>query len=74
MAGDMNLLSAKDRVQIEFIFAGLVAVLGSAEAAESPFAVSQLAASPMGRASMMVLREMAAEQLGGKPEQASLQW
>jgi len=64
---DAELLSAEDRAQVEFIFAGLVAVLGSAEAAESPFAVSRLAASPMGRASMMVLRGMAAAQLGGKP-------
>ena len=63
---DADLLSSEDRVQVEFIFAGLVAVLGSAEAAESPFAVSRLAASPMGRASMMVLRGMAAAQLGGK--------
>lgn len=65
---DGSLLSAEDRVQVEFIFAGLVAVLGSTEAAESPFAVSRLAASPMGRASMMVLRGMAAAQLGGKLE------
>ncbi|MBO7702321.1 MAG: TetR/AcrR family transcriptional regulator [Eggerthellaceae bacterium] len=62
---DGKLLSTDDRVQVEFIFTGLVAVLGGAEAAESPLVMARLAASPMGRASMMALREMAAAQSDG---------
>ena len=60
---DESLLSTDDRVQVEFIFAGLVAVLGSAEAAESPFVMTRLAASSMGRAAMAALRGMAESQL-----------
>lgn len=55
---DGSTLSADDRVQVVFIFA----VLGSAEAAESPLVMTQLAASPMGRAAMAALREMAERQ------------
>ena len=63
---DESLLSAGDRAQVDFIFAGLVAVLGSAEAAESPFVMARLAASPMGRAAITTLRDMAAGQSGGQ--------
>ena len=60
---DRKLLSVEDRVQVEFIFAGLVAVLGSAMAAESPLVISQLATSPMGRVAVETLQKMAAGQL-----------
>ena len=56
---DAGLLSEDDRAQVEFIFAGLVAVLGSAEAAESPLVMTRLAGSRMGQAAMATLREMA---------------
>lgn len=59
---DAHLLSADDRVQVEFIFAGLVSVLGSAEATESPLVMPRLAASPMGRAAVAALREMVESQ------------
>jgi hypothetical protein len=60
---DRKLLSVENRVQVEFIFAGLVAVLGSAMAAESPLVISQLATSPMGRVAVETLQKMAAGQL-----------
>lgn len=56
---DESLLSVDDWTQVEFIFGGLVAVLGSDGAAESPLVVAGLAASRMGRASLDALREMA---------------
>ncbi len=59
---DAALLSKDDRAQVEFIFAGLIAVLGSAEAAESPLVVVRLSSSRMGKASIAALREMADRQ------------
>ena len=56
---DGGRLSADERVQVEFIFAGLVAVLGSAEVATSPYVMTRLASSPVGQASIETLRGMA---------------
>ena len=65
---DGALLSEDDCTQVEFIFAGLVAVLGSSAAAESPFVMTRLAASRVGRASIAALRDIAARQMGGEKD------
>ncbi len=62
---DDSRLTTEERAQVEFIFAGLVAVLGSAEAAESPLVMTRLATSRMGQASIATLREMATAQSDG---------
>jgi len=61
---DTVLLSEIDRVQIEFIFAGLIAVLGCAQTAESPLVVAKLASTRLGKASIAALREIADRQSG----------
>jgi len=61
---EQNLLSKEDRAQVEFIFAGLVAVLGGAEASESPLVMARLADSRIGRASLAALQDMAKRQGG----------
>ena len=62
---DENRLSAEERAQVEFIFAGLVAVLGSPEAANSPLVMRSVAESEVGRAAVATLEGMAGAQAAG---------
>lgn len=64
---DYGRLAEEGRIQVEFIFAGLVGVLGSAEAAESPLVMASLANSSVGSASVASLEKMAAAQAGEQP-------
>ncbi len=61
----MDRMTQDDLAQAEFIFAGLVAVLGSSVAAESPLIVTHLANSRVGQASIAALHDIAKAQAGG---------
>lgn len=55
-------LSPTERMEVEFIFSGLVSVLGSREVEQSPLAMTSLANSAMGKAAIGVLEEIASAQ------------
>ena len=55
---DEQKLSAADKLQIHFIFSGLVAVLGMPEVRRSPYFMSELAQTPVGKAAVSALLEV----------------
>lgn len=59
---DENLLTIDEKTEVDFIFGGLVNVLGSNAAAESPLLLTRLAASRVGQTSLTILQDMAEEQ------------
>jgi len=54
-----NMLSSEEKIQVNFIFAGLVATLGSKEIRQFPITLSALVESEIGRAMMSTMREIA---------------
>lgn len=54
-----DMLSSTEKVQINFIFAGLVATLGSREIRESPLTLSALVDSQIGHAMMSTMKSIA---------------
>ncbi len=61
---DSGRLSPEEMMQVEFIFGGLVAVLGGPEVEESPLIMSALANSDIGRAAIETLKGIAEAQAG----------
>lgn len=57
-----ELLSAEERVQVRFIFAGLVAVLGSQEIKDCPLLMSTLSHTEIGRSFIATLERIALKQ------------
>lgn len=57
-----ELLTSAERLQVDFIFAGLVSALGSAEVEHSPLVMPTLADSAIGKAAIATLEEIAAVQ------------
>ena len=55
-------LSAEEKLQVNFIFAGLVAILGSQEIKESPSSMSILSQTDIGKAIISILQKIAASQ------------
>lgn len=60
---DADRLSVDERVQSQFIFSGLAAVLGGHEAADMPLALPRLADSSLGKAAIDTLKAMSAAQV-----------
>ena len=59
---DEVLLTEDERIQTDFVFTGLVGVLGSKVVAQSPQVMPRLATSPVGQASIATLRSIAQRQ------------
>lgn len=59
-----DMLSPEERIQVNFIFAGLVATLGSREIRESPLALSSLVGSDLGHAMVSTLMGIASHHAG----------
>ena len=59
---DAGQLSPEESMQVEFIFGGLVAVLGGPEVEESPLIMPALANSDMGRVAVKTLKGIAEAQ------------
>ena len=57
-----KLLSLEEKIEVNFIFAGLVATLGSREAQEFPNVISMLAESEIGQAMVSTLKIIASHQ------------
>ena len=57
-----DLLSPEEQLQIHFIFAGLVSVLGSPEVREAPGLMTELAQTAIGRTAIATLRTIAESQ------------
>lgn len=57
-----DLLSPEEQLQIRFIFAGLVSVLGSPEVREAPGLMTELAQTAIGRTAIATLRTIAESQ------------
>ncbi len=55
-------LSEDEKLQVNFIFAGLVAILGSQEIKESPFSMAILSQTDMGKAIISILQKIAVSQ------------
>lgn len=58
-----DLLSTEEKIQVRFIFAGLVAVLGSQEIKECPLLMSKLAKTDIGKTFIATIREISTNQL-----------
>lgn len=58
-----DLLSAEDRLQIRFIFAGMVSVLGSPDVKEAPNLMTELALTSIGKTAIATLQSIAESQL-----------
>jgi len=57
-----DLLTAEERLQIRFIFAGLVSVLGSPDVKETPKLMTELAQTPIGKTVIATLKSIAESQ------------
>ncbi|MEX2805376.1 TetR/AcrR family transcriptional regulator [Streptococcus sp. H31] len=62
MSIDEELLSSDERVQIRFVFAGLVSVLGSKEIRDNPLSMSVLSQTELGKAIISTMQMIAARQ------------
>lgn len=58
-----NMLSSEEKVQINFIFAGLVATLGSREIRQFPLTLSALVDSEIGRAMMSTMKKIVSQRM-----------
>lgn len=54
-----ELLSAEEKLQVDFIFAGLIAVLGSQEIKDHPLAMSSLSRSEIGKSIITSMKKIA---------------
>ena len=55
-------LSADEKIQVSFIFAGLVAVLGSQEIKDNPLSMSPLSQTEIGKAMISTMKNIASKQ------------
>lgn len=59
---DEDLLSAEEKIQVRYIFAGLVAVLGSQEMKNDPLSMSTLSQTEIGQAMISTMQKIASRQ------------